>query len=211
MPPIDASAVRWSVPESERSGKPLMLLLHGVGSHEGDLIGLAPYLSSAYVYASLRAPLPYGGGWSWYPLTEPGAPDNAAVDVAADEVLAWLDDLPSAHPSISLLGFSQGGSLSLQLLRKRPAGFDFAVVLAGFVVPGAPEEVDAAVARVRLPVFYGRGDVDQVIPGEAVARTEDWLETHTEAESTVYPGLAHGVSQEELDDVNAFIGRVHPA
>ena len=88
---------------------------------------------------------------------------------------------------------------------------DFAVVLAGFVVPGAPAEVDAALAASRPAVFYGRGDVDQVIPLDAVERTSAWLAEHADVEESVYPGLAHGISQEELDDVNAFLGRVHPA
>jgi phospholipase/carboxylesterase len=230
MVSIDSSLVQWSHPEGERDGRPLVLLLHGVGSHEGDLLGLVPYLSAEFTYASLRAPLPHGPGWSWYPLTTPGAPDYAAVDEGADAVLAWLDavveTLPEKPTSVGLLGFSQGGSLALQLLRKRPDAFEFAVVLAGFVVPGpgtadavggdataikAASDIDAAVAAVRPPVFYGRGDVDQVIPGDAVERTETWLAGHTAAESGVYPGLGHGISQEELDDVNGFLARVHPA
>lgn len=211
MVTIDTSAVRWSAPEGERAGRPLVILLHGVGSHERDLEGLVPYLSSAFVYASLRAPLPYGDGFSWYPLSSPGSPQYAPVDDAADAVLALVDALGDAHPSVGLLGFSQGGSLSLQLLRRRPGFFDFAVVLAGFVVPGAPAEVDAALAASRPAVFYGRGDVDQVIPLDAVERTSAWLAEHADVEESVYPGLAHGISQEELDDVNAFLGRVHPA
>ncbi|GAA4266289.1 alpha/beta hydrolase [Frondihabitans peucedani] len=211
MVTIDTSAVRWSAPEGERAGRPLVILLHGVGSHERDLEGLVPYLSSAFVYASLRAPLPYGDGFSWYPLSSPGSPQYAPVDDAADAVLALVDALGDAHPSVGLLGFSQGGSLSLQLLRRRPGFFDFAVVLAGFVVPGAPAEVDAALAASRPAVFYGRGDVDQVIPLDAVDRTSAWLAEHADVEESVYPGLAHGISQEELDDVNAFLGRVHPA
>lgn len=211
MVTIDTSAVRWSAPEGERAGRPLVILLHGVGSHERDLEGLVPYLSSAFVYASLRAPLPYGDGFSWYPLSSPGSPQYAPVDDAADAVLALVDALGDAHPTVGLLGFSQGGSLSLQLLRRRPGFFDFAVVLAGFVVPGAPAEVDAALAASRPAVFYGRGDVDQVIPLDAVDRTSAWLAEHADVEESVYPGLAHGISQEELDDVNAFLGRVHPA
>ncbi len=208
---IDAEAVRWSHPESERRGRPLVLLLHGVGSHEGDLTGLVPHLSPAFVYASLRAPLTHGDGWSWYPLSQPGSPAYAPVDEAADAVLRFVDGLGDAHPTVGLLGFSQGGSLSLQLLRKRPAGFAFAVVLAGFVVPGAPDGVDAGVAAVRPPVLYGRGDADAVIPADAVERTGAWLTEHTDAELTVYPGLTHGIAQEELDDVNAFLAKVHPA
>lgn len=211
MVSIDTSAVRWSAPEGERAGRPLVILLHGVGSHERDLEGLVPYLSGAFVYASLRAPLPYGDGFSWYPLSSPGSPQYAPVDDAADAVLALIDSLGDAHPSVGLLGFSQGGSLSLQLLRRRPGFFDFAVVLAGFIVPGAPAEVDAALAASRPAVFYGRGDVDQVIPLDAVERTSAWLAEHADVEESVYPGLAHGISQEELDDVNAFLGRVHPA
>jgi phospholipase/carboxylesterase len=218
MVSIDASAVRWSAPEAEREGRPLVLLLHGLGSHEGDLIGLAPYLSPDFVYASLRAPLPYGGpnGWSWYPLSEPGAPDYAGVDEAAEGVLAYLDALgagsgSSTHPTVGLLGFSQGGSLSLQLLRKRPDFFDFAVVVAGFVAPGAPDGVDEAVAAARPRVFYGHGDADPVIPVDAVERTSAWVAAHADATESVYPGLTHSISQEELDDVNGFLAEVHPA
>ncbi|GAA0963756.1 alpha/beta hydrolase [Frigoribacterium faeni] len=209
MVQIDPSLIQWSVDESERDGRPLLVLLHGVGSHEGDLIGLAPYLPQAFAIASLRAPLGHGDGFSWYPLTTPGSPDPEPVDEAAAAVLAWLDTLGDTHPSISLLGFSQGGSLSLQLLRHAPERFTFAAVLAGFVVPDpAAEQRDAELARVRPAVFYGRGDADQVIPIDAVTRTTEWLGEHADAELAIYPGLAHGVSQDELDDLNAFISRV---
>ncbi|ROS58314.1 phospholipase/carboxylesterase [Frigoribacterium sp. PhB160] len=211
MVTIDPALIRWSADEADRAGRPLLVLLHGVGSHEGDLIGLAPYLPQDLVLASLRAPLPHGDGWSWYPLDTPGSPEPGPVDEAAEGVLAWVDSLGDAHPSIALLGFSQGGSLSLQLLRHAPQRFAWAAVLAGFVVPDASEATtarDEALAELRPSVFYGRGDIDSVIPTAAVERTTAWLEQHADAEQTVYPGLAHGVSQEELDDLNAFISRV---
>lgn len=204
---IDPSLVRWSHDAGDRDGRPLVVLLHGVGSHEGDLIGLAPYLPQDYVLASLRAPLTHGGGFSWYPLETPGDPDVARVDEGAEAVLRWLDAVADAHPSVSLLGFSQGGSTALQLLRHAPDRFAFTIVLAGFVASDADASRDDAVAAVRPSVFYGRGDVDQVIPSAAVQRTEQWLAAHADAEIAVYPGLAHGISQEELDDLNAFIGR----
>jgi len=213
MVTIDAALVRWSSDEADRAGKPLVVLLHGVGSHEGDLISLAPYLPQDLAVASLRAPLPHGDGFSWYPLALPGSPEPGPVDEAAEAVLAWVDSLGDAHPSVALLGFSQGGSLSLQLLRHAPERFAWTAVLAGFVVPAAEgdeaaEARDAELARVRPDVFWGRGDVDAVIPVDAVLRTGAWLEEHADAEQTVYPGLAHGISQEELDDLNAFISRV---
>ena len=212
MVSIDSSLVRGSVPEGERGRRPLIVLLHGLGSHEGDLIGLTPYLSNDFVYASLRAPLPYGDGFSWYPLSTPGAPEYAPVSEAADAVLGWMDTLHDRYPLIGgVLGFSQGGSVALQMLRRRPHHLAFAVVLAGFVAPGAPAEIDSAVAASHPAVFYGRGDADQVIGADAVERTTAWLTEHADADQNVYPGLAHGIAQEELDDVNAFLGRVRPA
>lgn len=49
--------VLWSSPAQERGDRPLLVLLHGYGSHEGDLFGLVPHLPSAFVVAAVRAPL----------------------------------------------------------------------------------------------------------------------------------------------------------
>ena len=41
---IDDEAVLWSASPADRAGRPLLVLLHGYNSHEGDLFGLSPYL-----------------------------------------------------------------------------------------------------------------------------------------------------------------------
>ncbi|WP_123339556.1 MULTISPECIES: alpha/beta hydrolase [unclassified Curtobacterium] len=180
--------------------------MHGVGSNERDLLGLAPALPAAWTMASLRAPMPWGQGFSWYPLGTPGSPALEPVDAAVAEVLAWVDSVAADHPRIGLLGFSQGGSMALQLLRARPAAFAFAVSLSGFVVPGATDSRDEAVAAVRPRVFLGHGDLDPVIPAEATARTQAWAAANTTVTDRAYEGLPHAVSAAELSDVAAFIG-----
>lgn len=203
---IDAELVQWTRPSSERAGSPLLVAMHGVGSNERDLLGLAPALPAAWTMASLRAPLPWGQGHSWYPLGTPGSPALEPVDAAVADVLAWIDSVAADHPRIGLLGFSQGGSMALQLLRARPAGFAFAVSLSGFVVPGVTDARDEAVAAVRPRVFIGHGDLDPVIPAEATARTQVWAAAHTDVTDREYAGLPHAVSAAELADVAAFIG-----
>ncbi|TDN45343.1 phospholipase/carboxylesterase [Curtobacterium flaccumfaciens] len=203
---IDAELVQWTRPSSERAGSPLLVAMHGVGSNERDLLGLAPALPAAWTMASLRAPLPWGQGHSWYPLGTPGSPALEPVDAAVADVLAWIDSVAADHPRIGLLGFSQGGSMALQLLRARPAGFAFAVSLSGFVVPGVTDARDEAVAAVRPRVFLGHGDLDPVIPAEATARTQVWAAAHTDVTDREYAGLPHAVSAAELADVAAFIG-----
>ncbi|WP_254786969.1 alpha/beta hydrolase [Curtobacterium sp. MCBA15_001] len=202
---IDADIVQWTRPEPERAGTPLLVALHGVGSNERDLLGLAPALPPSWTIAALRAPMPWGPGFSWYPLGTPGSPALEPVDAAVEDVLAWIDTVAPEHPRIGLLGFSQGGSMALQLLRARPSGFAFAVSLSGFVVPGVVDTRDEAVAAVRPRVFLGHGDLDAVIPAEATARTSAWAAAHTDVTDRTYPGLPHAVSADELADVSAFI------
>lgn len=202
---IDADIVQWTRPTGERAGTPLLVALHGVGSNEQDLLGLAPALPAAWTIASLRAPTPWGPGFSWYPLGTPGSPALGPVDAAVEEVLDWVDAVAADHPRIGVLGFSQGGSMALQLLRARPAAFAFAVSLSGFVVPGVTDARDDAVAAVRPRVFLGHGDLDPVIPAEATARTQAWSAAHTDLTDRSYADLPHAVSTAELADVAAFI------
>jgi phospholipase/carboxylesterase len=202
--PIDTDAVLWSAGAADRAGRPLLLILHGFGSHEGDLFSLSPQLPLEPVIASLRAPLAAGAGWSWFPIDEPGNPGPAALDAAARGVLQWLDALPEQPVSIGLLGFSQGGAIALQLLRHAPERFDFAVQLSGFVATGELPG-DARLAELRPPVFWGRGTEDEVIPRAAVDRTQDWLPGHSDLTEGIYEGMPHSVSQAELSDVVRFM------
>ncbi len=43
-----APVVLWSKPEEERAGKPLLVLLHGYGANEQDLLSLAEMLPARF-------------------------------------------------------------------------------------------------------------------------------------------------------------------
>jgi phospholipase/carboxylesterase len=202
---IDPDVVLWSAPERERAGRPLLVLLHGYGSHEGDLFGLSPRLPLAPVIASVRAPLPENGGNAWFTLrgSTPGDPSQANVDAATDALIEWLDTLD--YTSVGLLGFSQGAAVALQSLRHAPDRFAAVVALSGFIASGG-HPGDAELAVTKPPVFYGRGTVDTIISADAVARTEAWIPGHTTDTSRIYEDLAHSISADELSDVAAFLG-----
>ena len=132
----------------------------------------------------------------------PGDPLAGNADAAARAVLAWLDDQPRVPTG--LLGFSQGGAMALQLLRLAPERFDFAVQLSGFVVKGEqPNDVELAEARV--PVFWGRGTLDDTIPAASLQRTADWLPEHSALDARIYEGMGHAISPLELGDFSTFI------
>ncbi len=204
MTSLDPAVVRWSAPEEDRAGRPLLVLLHGYGSDENDLFGLVPYLPDGFVVASVRAPFappwPMPGN-AWFPIDELGR--ERGPTAAATSFIAWLDEHADA-PHVGLLGFSQGAAVALQALRLQPERFAFAVNLSGFVAPG-PLPTDAALAARRPHVFWGRGTRDDVIPLPLVEHTVEWLPGHVELSGRVYPGLTHSVSEDELGDVRTFL------
>lgn len=235
---IDATHVHWTVEGAPATAeqaiaalatRPLLLLMHGYGSFEGDLIGLAPRLPHEFVCASPRAllvaPPPVVNGFAWWalPLGPDGLPARgndpeqfvgSEPHQAAVAVLEWLDDLDrqvadasggTGLGTVALMGFSQGGCMVTSLLRLRPERFAAGVNCSGFVAAG--DHDDSAIAAVAPPLFWGRDEQDPIIPQERIMFTADWAPTHTSLEAHLYEGIAHGIGAEEVDDISQFLRR----
>jgi phospholipase/carboxylesterase len=199
----DVRSPEWA--DAGATGPTIALFLHGFGSTEHDLAGLAPALNVEMPWAALRAPIELGnGGAAWFAITTPGHPDPEPLAQATDAIWAWIDAEVDPGTRVVPIGFSQGGLMASQLLRTRPERVLAPVVLGGFV-QGAPQPGDTTLAAHRPPVFWGRGAEDRVIAEAAIARTQEFLPRHSSLVERVYPGLAHGISAAEIDDVRGFL------
>lgn len=198
-PHLDDEAVVRSTQEE----RPIVLLLHGLGSHEGDLAGLVPHLPQDFAYLSLRGIYAYGQGFAWFEMpVDPQRPE--ALTPAAEAIEAWT--AARSAPVVGAIGFSQGGLLALQLLRRDPRALDFVVNLSGRPFP-APMPGDAALAEVRPPVLWGHGGLDPLFGGEIEVAVREFLGVHTQLEEERRPELGHAVDEVELRAVAAFLQR----
>lgn len=212
--PIDAEAVQWNLPRNELphalSTKPLLVIMHGFGSHEHDLLALVEDWGTDVLTASLRAPLPAGAGYAWFPLesrAEATTPDLPMANAAVAGVLSWLKSVRSlarTYGPVGLLGFSQGGAMATHLLRHFPEEFSCAAVLSGFTIQ-ALVAGDEALGQIRPAVYWGRGAADPVIDAAAVARTRAFLSSHTTLTEDTFAGLGHGVTAQEAARVRQFL------
>ncbi|WP_430591658.1 alpha/beta hydrolase [Humidisolicoccus flavus] len=207
---IDAAATLWHDAEGGREGSTLLIMLHGLGSHEGDLFSMGPELPRNLTIASLRAPLEYGDGWAWFASGSQDSTDQTLINASAAGVLEWLDSLPEKFERIGVLGFSQGGAMSLQLARLAPERFDFLVQLSGFVAAGE-HEGDARLRAMspQIPTFFGRGTLDTVIGPAAVARTVPWMHEHLDTHEHTYR-IPHSINAHELGDIVVFLAEHAP-
>lgn len=198
----DVRSANWSsTPESGAA----LVFLHGFGSNEHDLGSLAEPLGLDLPWASLRAPLELGhGGAAWFQITTPGVPDAAPVQAATAAIWAWIDANVDPATRIIPVGFSQGGLMASQLLRTRPERVLATTILGGFVLGGA-QPADEIIAAQRPAVFWGRGTEDRVIAPVAIERTTKFLPEHSTLTARTYPGLAHGINMDELNDVRSHI------
>ena len=208
---LDPDYVLWSAPATQRADRPLIVLLHGWSYDERHLFAFAHLFPQEMVVASVRAPYAEAGGYAWFPSrgNPIGNPEPRVANDATEAVLDWLNTLPAAS-SIGLLGFSQGGAMALQLMRRAPARFDYGVQLAGFVVNDA-QPGDQVLAHRRPPFFWGRGELDAVIPGQAIVRTRSWMAAHTSQQEVVYPRMGHDVAGREVTDFVSFVARHAPS
>ncbi|MGO1539490.1 MAG: alpha/beta hydrolase [Leucobacter sp.] len=204
---IDAAATLWSHPPEKRAGEPTLVLLHGYGADEHDLFGLAEHLPERFAVASVAAPLAAPNpmpGRSWYPIEGLAERDPAAISAAGEALLAWIDAALPHVDNLYLLGFSQGAAVALQALRLSPARFRAIIALSGYAADGELPG-DATLRETKPRVFWGRGSHDQIIPPHQIAHTAIWLPDHADTTVQVYAGLGHGVSEEELRDINRFL------
>jgi phospholipase/carboxylesterase len=189
---------------------PLLVMLHGIGADENDLVPLAPHLDPRFRIVTLRAPRSYVIGYAWFDLEIRGdgsiRPNVTQAEGTLTELIAWLRDAPQRHDTdpqrTFLLGFSQGAIMSLGVLRTAPDLLAGVVALSGASPDGlfAPRADAGAVARV--PLLIAHGTLDDVLPPEHGRRART---AFAGSENLTYREYAvgHGIGSDEI----AFVAR----
>lgn len=201
--------------ESSEGSAPAVVVLHGRGADEEDLLPVARHLPDELHVVSLRAPDRLMGGYTWYELdtsggglhqSQPHAEEfRRSLDLVSETIESAVDAYDLDADRIGLLGFSQGCITSLSLLLEDPSRFAWVVGLHGYLAAShadlAPDGIDGK------PVFLAAGAADQIIPAERVERAADRLrELGADVTFETYQS-PHGIGQDELADLVAFVER----
>ena len=153
---------------------PLVVLLHGRGSNETDIVGLAAHLPTGPAYAAVRAPIAEGGGFAWFANRGIGRPLADSLRDTMGWFRTWLDQVAPAGRPVVLVGFSGGAAFAGGLVLADPTRYAGAAVLYGTLPFDAGLATDPG-RLANLPVFVAQGDGDHVIPRELLDRTWDYL------------------------------------
>jgi phospholipase/carboxylesterase len=212
---------RTSVEGDDISHDPLIVLMHGFGSNENDLPGLVEALGLDLNWASIRAPknladsyeefaeiAAYQKAFAWF--VEPIVESKSELQTFADEnsaaILEWIESEKTtgrikANQQIIWIGFSQGGAMSLAVLRneKLRKMTKACVCLSGYLPFDKSFTFDES-----IEIFHGYGTDDDVVPVNLSRQVDAWLASDASVIKTYLP-LGHSISMEEARDVSEFL------
>jgi phospholipase/carboxylesterase len=202
--------------ESQTGLHPTLILLHGRGANEDDLLGLVPYLSPQLLCIAPRAPLDFtNGGYTWYELREVGSPNLDQFNRSYDLLVQFLEDVEKQYPvdprQIFLLGFSMGTVMAYSLALTKPEKIRGVVAHSGYV----PENTSLQLHWNNLSntsFFVAHGIYDPVIPIQYGRKANELL-TKSKADLVYreYP-IQHQISDDSLRDLSTWLnGRLERA
>lgn len=201
-------------PDEPAEDAPAVVVIHGRGANERDLLPIAERLPDSLHVLSVRAPDRLQGGYTWYDLDlsagglHASQPDEEGFRRSLDllhEFVDWAVDSYDLDPDrIGLLGFSQGAITSLSALIERPERYSWVVALHGYLAASHEERAENAAGK---PVFVGAGESDQIIPVDRAERAASLLrEAGADVRFERYR-VGHGTTPEEIEDVAEWVGQ----
>jgi phospholipase/carboxylesterase len=187
-----------------------LVLLHGFGADEHDLLPIGHELDPRLRVVSLQGPIALDfGGRAWFNLQQTPRGfsfDPAEVEEGARLALEAVEEIARRSPRPLLCGFSQGAGMALSVALARPDLASGVLVLSG--VPPRAQQPPAPGALHGLPAFVTHGLHDPLIPVEVGRATRDLLQqlganvTYRE-----YP-MGHMVVPAEISDARTWLSSV---
>jgi phospholipase/carboxylesterase len=152
------------LPADDSAAAAPLLLLHGTGGNEYDLLPLRDQLSPGAAVLSVRGTVLENGMPRFFRRIREGVFDEDDLRRRADELAEFIATASSTYGiedrSLAAVGFSNGANMASALLLQRPGLLGAAVLLAAMVPFAEPPAADLTGTLV----IISNGDRDPMIP-----------------------------------------------
>ena len=207
--------IRRSKSTDKKAGS--IFMFHGYGSNKEDLFSLEQYLPKSHTIISLEAPLklPFGG-FSWFDIEYSDVIENNldkrykeindSIDGLLNNIDKHIETENLNENDVTILGFSQGGSICWKL------GLDFSnkfirvIPLSSFIHPSyLNEDLNDYKGN---EIYSSHGTLDEVIP---ISLVEKYIESLAKNNNLVFDKFeaGHTISQMNLHSLIKWIDKTN--
>jgi phospholipase/carboxylesterase len=189
---------------------PTLLLLHGTGGNEEDLIPLGQELLPGAAILSPRGKVSEYGAPRFFRRLAEGVFDHEDLLFRTHELAGFVeaaaDEYDFAPSKVVAVGYSNGANVAASTILLHP-GLLRAAVLFRAMVPFEPEVTPDLSG---MPIFMAAGRMDRMIPPENTQRLADIL---TEAGADVdlrWRNVGHPLTYEEVGEAKQWLPGILP-
>jgi phospholipase/carboxylesterase len=202
----ELSFIHRFIPATE-PGAPPLLLLHGTGGNEDDLLSMARMIAPGSAALSPRGKVIEGGMPRFFRRLAEGVFDEDDVRRRARELADFVGAARETYglaPPIAV-GFSNGANIAAAMLQLQPDALAGAVLLRAMVPLREPPTADLS----GKPVLIVSGAMDPIVPADNAARLAASLKgAGADVRHEVLPA-SHGLTQADIDLARGWIRRLN--
>ncbi len=184
-----------------------LLLLHGTGGNEDDLVPLGRALLPGAAILSPRGNVLEDGAPRFFRRLAEGVFDQTDLEHRTEELSHFIEAALRLYDldrdGMVAVGFSNGANIAASLLLRRPGELRAAILLS----PMLPYEPDTQPDLAGTAVFIGAAKADRIAPTAQIERLADVLR-QAGADVTLHwepPSAGHSVTPAEIDAARRWL------
>ncbi len=185
-----------------------LLLLHGTGGDESDLVPLGRELAPGAAILSPRGKVSEYGAARFFRRLAEGVFDHEDLVFRTHELAGFIQATSEEYDldlsKLVAVGYSNGANIAASLMLLHP-GLLRAAVLFRAMVPFEPEAVPDL---SRMPIFLAAGRMDQMIPPENTERLAEILRAAGADLHLRWRNTGHALTYEEVAEAKEWLSGV---
>jgi phospholipase/carboxylesterase len=185
-----------------------LLLLHGTGGDESDLLKLGRALDPDAALLSPRGHVSEHGANRWFRRLAEGVFDIDDLLARTDELAAFVGDAVDHYDldpdRLVAVGFSNGANIAATVLQRHPQLLRAAALFAAMPALPDPPAVDLS----GVAVFLAAGRADPIVAPEQTERLADQLLSRGAAVQLHWNPGGHAIDQPILAAARAWLQKV---
>jgi phospholipase/carboxylesterase len=201
-----------------------IIWMHGLGADGNDFVPIVkeldlegcPGIRFVFPHAPMLEVTINGGRLmpAWFDISssEFGRDDDEkSVRSSQADINALIErekERGIATDKILIAGFSQGCAMTFQTGLRHPEKLGGLIGLSGYLPLEDSFEAERSEANKTIPIYYGHGRGDQVIPVTRAQHSLALLQKHGYDVEWHEYDMPHSVCMEEINDISNFLKRV---